>query len=678
MDPISLRHWIVDTDVDNICWLTLDRADSTANTLARDVLGELGQILSSLSSASPPKGIVIRSGKPSGFIVGADVKEFAALGSAPEATELAAEGQALMGRIAELDCPTVALIRGFALGGGLELALACDYRIAAKGYERNLGLPEVQLGIHPGFGGTVRSVALLGAPLALDLMLTGRALSPSEALAAGLLDAVAEPGELDKIAVDFIGARPRRRKAAWYLRLLSLRPLRGLLAGRIRRTVAKRVLRAHYPAPYAIVDLWQRFGGRGPAAYRAEVESIGALLVTSTCRNLVRVFLLRERLRHLGPKEARIDRVHVVGAGVMGGDIAAWCALRGLTVTLQDRAMEYVTPALDRAKSLFSKRLKAPGAAAEASGRLQPDVAGTRAGSADLLIEAIVENREAKSGLFAALEPRLKDGAIIATNTSSIRLEDLAPALTAPNRFVGLHFFNPVAQLPLVEVIRGPQTDDATMRRAAAFVIQIGKLPLPCRSSPGFLVNRILMPYMLEALRAVEEGTPPETVDAAAKAFGMPMGPIELADRVGLDVAFHVAKILSAAFGTELPGSLERRVDAGELGVKTGRGFYEYVNGKPTKARDYPQPDADLEDRLVLALVNEAVACHADGIVEDADLVDAGVVFGTGFAPFTGGPIQYARTRDIDATRRRLETLAERFGPRFQPHEGWGQLATTP
>ena len=670
----SLRHWAVETDGENICWLTLDKADASSNTLSRAVLEELEGALE-LVLGRRPLGLVIRSGKPSGFILGADVKEFVGLTSASDATALAERGQRLMARIAAFDCPTVALLNGFALGGGLELALACTYRVAELGYERTLGLPEVQLGIHPGFGGTVRMVELLGAPMALDLMLSGRSLAPLEALAVGLVDRVAAAGELKAAAVELIKRRPPRRRARWYHRLLGNAPLRRWLASRIRARIAARASPEHYPAPFAIVDLWARHAARGPAAYRAEVESIGQLLVGATSKNLVRVFLLRERLRNLAPKSGNFERVHVVGAGIMGGDIAAWCALKGLNVTLQDRALSYVTPALERARTSFARRLRAPGAAAAALARLQADVEATRVGAADLVLEAIIEDLEAKCALFRGLEGKLRADTLLATNTSSLRLEDLVPALTTPKRLVGLHFFNPVAQLPLVEVIRGTDTADDIFARALSFVIQIGKLPLPCRSAPGFVVNRVLMPYMLEALRAHEDGEALERIDAAAKAFGMPVGPIELADQVGLDTARHVARILSAAFGGNIPKALDAKVDAGKFGVKSGEGFYKYVDGRPQKNRNYPRADRDLEDRLLLPLVNEACACLAEGIVADADLLDAGMVFGTGFAPFTGGPIHYARQRGIENVVRRLGELQKRFGARFAPHPGWSRLS---
>jgi 3-hydroxyacyl-CoA dehydrogenase/enoyl-CoA hydratase/3-hydroxybutyryl-CoA epimerase len=669
----KLKHWTVDRDGDNVCWLTLDKADSTSNTLSQAVLVELEEALG-LVTAERPLGLVVRSAKSSGFILGADVNEFVGLKSAAEATAAAARGQELMARIAALDCPTVAILNGFALGGGLELALACTYRVAELGYERTLGLPEVQLGIHPGFGGTVRMVELLGAPLALDLMLTGRSLAPLEARSAGLVDRVAAADELNAVAVELIKTRPPRRRARWHFRLLALAPLRGWLARRVRARVAARASPEHYPAPFAIVDLWDRHGARGAAAYRAEVESIGRLLVGTTSKNLVRVFLLRERLRNLAPKAGHFERVHVVGAGIMGGDIAAWCALKGLTVSLQDRELKYVTPALERARALFARRLRAPGAADAANARLQSDVDGKRIDTADLVLEAIVENLDSKRNLFRGLESKLRDNTLLATNTSSLRLEDLASALSAPQRLVGLHFFNPVAQLPLVEVIRGTATAADTFSRALAFVIQIGKLPLPCQSAPGFVVNRVLMPYMLEALRAHEDGEPLERIDAAAIAFGMPVGPIELADQVGLDTARHVARILSEAFGGQVPKDLDAKVEAGKLGVKSGEGFYKYVDGRAQKARDYRQPDRDLEDRLVLPLLNEACACLAEGIVADADLLDAGMVFGTGFAPFTGGPIHYARQRGVEQIVNRLTELQQRFGSRFAPHRGWSRL----
>jgi len=420
-----------------------------------------------------------------------------------------------------------------------------------------------------------------------------------------------------------------------------------------------------------VIDLWQRYGARGPGAYVAEANSIGELLVGSTAKNLVRVYFLRERLRNLAPKRDDVERVHVIGAGVMGGDIASWCVVRGLAVTLQDRAMEYVEPAIERAKKFFKRRLRAPGDAAAAEERLTVDLDATQIGESDVVIEAIVEQLEPKQSLFRKVESEVSEHAILATNTSSIRIEEIAAVMVDPGRLVGLHFFNPVSRLPLVEVIRGAETSEAVLHRAMSFVTQIGKLPLPCRSEPGFVVNRILAPYMLEALRAHEEGFSFETIDKAAQNFGMPTGPVELADRVGLDITLQVTEIL----GTSAPELLRAKVKAGELGAKTGRGFYKFKNNRPQKASRYDRPSRDLQDRLILALVNEAMACFEDGVVDDLDLLDAGVIFGTGFAPFTGGPIHYVLERGIEDVIVRLESLAERFGAQFNPRPGWRKLA---
>lgn len=674
MARAPLKHWRHHIDAASIAWVVLDQAESGSNTLSSEVLGELDELVALLEQHDALRGVVIKSAKASGFILGADITEFGKLGTAEAGALAAARGQRVMRRIAALRCPSVALIEGFALGGGLELAMACTYRIAATSYERNLGLPEVQLGIHPGFGGTVRAVQLMGALRAMDFMLTGRSLSPLEAVGAGLVDRVAEADELDAVAQTLISERPAVGRAAWPVRVLGWKPVRRILANRMRSLAARRAKPEHYPAPYAIIDLWERYGGRGERAYEAEAASIGKLLVSATCKNLVRMFLLRERLRNSAPKEANVQRVHVVGAGVMGGDIANWCALRGLDVGVQDRAIEFVKPALERGKALFRKRLKGPGAADAAIARVHVDLEGHTIESADLILEAIVEDLDLKRRLFADLESTAKRAAILATNTSSIPIEAIAQALNEPSRLVGIHFFNPVARLPLVEVIRGPQTGADTFVRAMSFVTQIGKLPLPCRSAPGFVVNRILTPYMLEALRAHEDGYALETIDAAARDFGMPMGPIELADRVGLDVALHVAKILSDVLGGAPPKKLESMVDGGHLGVKSGHGFYRYANGRAQKQRKFPRPEKTLEDRLILALINEAVACFEDGVVEDCDLIDAGVVFGTGFAPFTGGPINYARQIGFERVRTRLSELAAEVGPRFAPHPGWDRL----
>ena len=399
-------------------------------------------------------------------------------------------------------------------------------------------------------------------------------------------------------------------------------------------------------------------------------------MCTITSRNLVRVFFLQSRLKGQGNKiEKKIEHVHVIGAGVMGGDIAAWCALRGHTVTLQDREEKYVQPAIERAQKLFEKKVRDAGEREETAKRLRSDVEGAGVAEADLVIEAIFENLEAKQELYQKLAASMKPGAMLATNTSSIELEELRTVLDEPERFIGLHFFNPVPLMPLVEVIRCEDTDQAALDIGFAFVKAIGKLPLECRSAPGFVVNRILAPYMAEAMHLHEDGVSLVEIDRAAERFGMPMGPVELVDSVGIDVALHVSKVLGGALNRPVPAGLADMVERGQLGRKSGRGFYEWVDGKPQKpAGDQGSVPSDIEDRLVLAMVNEAVACLAEGVVTDPDLLDAGVIFGTGFAPFRGGPINYARERGTDAVVAALKALAEAHGERFAPHPHWAQL----
>jgi 3-hydroxyacyl-CoA dehydrogenase/enoyl-CoA hydratase/3-hydroxybutyryl-CoA epimerase len=426
-----------------------------------------------------------------------------------------------------------------------------------------------------------------------------------------------------------------------------------------------------------MIDLWAKHGASSKTGYDAEAESFGKVMSTDTSRNLIRVFFLQGKLKKQGNEtDKKVENVHVVGAGVMGGDIAAWCALRGLNVTLQDREQKYIDPALQRAQKLFGKRVRDEAKRTQTAERLRSDVAGDGVTDADLIIEAIYENLEAKQELYKALQAKMKPGALLATNTSSIRLEELRTVLDEPKRFIGLHFFNPVAMLPLVEVIRCEDTDQEAMDIGFAFTKGIGKFPLECSSSPGFLVNRVLAPYMGEAMALAHEGVPLVEIDKAAVRFGMPMGPIELVDSVGLDIAQHVAGILTAASNREVPeNGLAELVDGGLLGRKTGQGYYHWEDGKAVKpaAGGGPVPE-DIEDRLILPMVNEAVACLSEGVVADADMLDAGVIFGTGFAPFRGGPINYARERGFDAVVAALKSLAERHGERFAPHSGWSVL----
>ncbi|MGH8224432.1 MAG: enoyl-CoA hydratase-related protein, partial [Woeseiaceae bacterium] len=430
----DLEHWRHETDADRIVWLCIDKADGSANVLSGPVLRELASIIEPMHR-NPPAGLVIHSGKPGGFVMGADINEFTTIGDEDEAYELIRLGQQVLDRVEALPCPSVAVINGFALGGGLELALACHYRIALENRKPVIGLPEVQLGIHPGFGGTVRAMRSSGVRAAMQLMLTGQSITVDRARAQRLVDRVCRESEWRALARELIHDKPPRARAPWLDRLLQLAPLRPLVAKTLRKQVAAKARPDHYPAPYAIIDLWSRYAASPRRAYEAEARSIAHLMCTPTSRNLVRVFFLQNRLKGQGRKpEAKVERVHVVGAGVMGGDIAAWCALRGLRVTLQDRADEYVQPAIGRAMRLFEKKVRDPNERAATTDRLRADVAGDGVADADLVIEAIYEELAAKQGLYRNLQPAMKDGAVLATNTSSIRLEDLRTVLDAPQR----------------------------------------------------------------------------------------------------------------------------------------------------------------------------------------------------------------------------------------------------
>ncbi len=668
---MSTKHWTYEKDGSGLGWLGIDKADGSVNVLSAPVLRELDELLADIE-VDLPAGLVIYSRKPGGFIMGADINEFTRIDSAAQAYELVRQGQRVLDRLEELSCPTVAVIEGHALGGGLELALACNYRIAVDTDQRILGLPEVQLGIHPGFGGTVRAVRLCGVRPAMELMLTGNPVDPREGRRIGLVDELCRQGDSRAAATRLLAARPPRQTPPTLERLLNVAPVRPLIRRLLEKQVAGKARREHYPAPYAIIDLWTRHGARGAMAFEAEARSIAELMCTPTSRNLVRVYFLQNRLKGQGSRTAsEVHRVHVVGAGVMGGDIASWCALRGLDVSLQDRELKYIEPALERARKLFEKRIRDDAERTATTARLRADVDGSAVAEADLVIEAIFEDLDAKQTLYRSLQPQLKPGAVLATNTSSIRLEDLRTVLDSPDRFVGLHFFNPVAKLPLVEVIRCEDTSPAALDIGLRFVRDIGKLPLECASSPGFVVNRILAPYTNEALLLAQEGVGLAAIDKAAVRFGMPVGPIELLDSVGIDVALHVARVLGAAFGRPIPVLLEQQVAEKKLGRKSGEGFYRWADGKAVKTEDGGPAPADIEDRLILPMVNESIACLHENVIGDPDLLDAGVIFGTGFAPFRGGPLQYARSVGSAAIIARLTTLASRHGDRFVPHSGW-------
>lgn len=672
------QHWQLTTDKEDILWLTFDRQGKSANTFSKEVFQELEQIIQEIE-AKQPAAVILRSGKKSGFIAGADITQFLHLQSEQEAFDLIRQGQLIFDRWEKLPVPTIAMISGFCLGGGTEFALACTYRVASEDAATKLGLPEVKLGIHPGWGGTVRLPKLIGAPKAMSVMLTGSMLSARAAKRIGMIDAAVPERQLEHAARYYATQTPRPHRPKLFEKLTNQSWIRPLLTPIFNKQLSAKIRPEHYPAPFAIVKNWRQDGAKGALAMENEARSIARLMMTPQAKQLVRVFFLQEQLKALTKNNSaqKIQSVHVIGAGTMGGDIAAWCALKGMQVTLQDTAAEKIAPAIKRAHKLYTKKLKEPRLVQAALDRLQPDLQGNGLGRADLVIEAIFENLEVKRELFKGLEAQTKSSAILATNTSSIPINEIATALNDPSRLVGIHFFNPVALMPLVEVVRGEMTSVSCLEQAMTFVGQIGKLPLPVKSSPGFLVNRLLMPYLMEAMELLEEGVSANEIDRAATEFGMPMGPIELADKVGLDVCLFTAENLCAHLGGQVPNRLREIVAAGRLGVKTGAGFYEYKNGKPIReSAGQPGPE-DMTDRLILRMANEAVEVLSKRVVESHDLLDAGMVFGTGFAPFRGGVTAYIDARGPKDIKLTLESLAGRLGDRFKLANGWQEYDTT-
>jgi 3-hydroxyacyl-CoA dehydrogenase / enoyl-CoA hydratase / 3-hydroxybutyryl-CoA epimerase len=533
------------------------------------------------------------------------------------------------------------------------------------------------LGLHPGLGGTARFTRLVNPMQAMTLMLTGKTIDARKAKSLGLVDAVTEERHVRNAVKDAVFGRLKRARPGILNTILNFTPVRGLLASRMRSEAAKAAPREHYPAPYALIDLWEKHGGDRPAMLTAEKTSFANLMVTPTAQNLIRVFFLREQMKKLAGGGNTISHVHVIGAGAMGGDIAAWCANQDMHVTLGDMKPDPIAGAIKRASELFGKIMHKRTDVRDALDRLVPDLDGEGVRNADLIIEAVPEKLELKQKVYAGLEPKMKPGAILATNTSSIPLQDLRSSLQRPERLVGLHFFNPVSRLQLVEVVSHDGTDAQFLKQALAFVGAIDRLPLPVKSSPGFLVNRALTPYMLEAMMMLDEKIDKRTIDAAAEKFGMPMGPIELADQVGLDICLAVGDMLRSKFGDALPPTpawLRDKVANGELGRKTGKGFYVWKGGKADKGAalsSSAEPTAEMIDRLVLPMSNVCVACLREGIVDNADMVDGAMIFGTGYAPFRGGPLNYARSRGVQNVTATLYALAVRFGDRFRPDAGW-------
>ncbi len=668
------KHWHLMRDDNDIAWLILDKKDSSANVLGVEVLDELGKIVDELEKDAP-KGLVLRSVKASGFCMGADISQFTELESESDVVDKLTRAHEVIDRFEALPFTTVAVIHGACLGGGLELALCCDYRLAIPGAK--LGFPEIQLGLHPGLGGTARFTYLVDPIEAMTLMLTGKTIPHSKARKLGAVDQVVDERHVRAAVTAAMDGMIDQGDHGIRGRVLRSKPARQLEGRQMRSKSAKKAPPQHYPAPEALIELWEHHGGDSESMRKAEIESFARLMMTETSRNLVKVFFLREKLKGQGKVDAEpVRHVHVVGAGEMGGDIAGWCAYQGLQVSLFDMEPKKVAQAVGKLSELCEKKHRSASETRDILDRMTPDLANQGVERADVVIEAVPEKVEIKQKVYEEVEPRLKKGAILATNTSSIPLESLQEKLKDPSRLVGLHFFNPVAMMPLVEVVSHDKIDDEVLKRARRFTGQIDRLPTPVRTAPGFLVNRALTPYLVEAMTLLDEGVDAEAIDKVAEDFGMPMGPIELADQVGLDICMSVADMLRERLEDPMPAApdwLRQKVDDGKLGKKTGEGLYDWKKGKADKKDKFEEAPEDTLDRLLLPMLNACMACLREGVIESEELVDGAMIFGTGFAPFRGGPMSYARQRGFDEIKSTLEDLAKRYDDRFKPDRGWSE-----
>lgn len=646
-DALDLKDWRFAIDGEGIAWATFDREGESMNSLGRRPIEELGAIVERVEAearAGRVKGLVIISGKERGFIVGADIREFEHFKTEADVIAALNPVNAMLDRIERMSVPVVAAVHGVCVGGGLELILACHYRIGTRDDATRVGFPEVKLGIFPGFNGTARSIRQAGPVAAMQNMLTGSMIRASTAKALGFLDQlVNSPGELRWAARKAVQQKRKSKPAGVAQVLMTKQPARSFLAKKMREETAKKAREDHYPAPFRLIDLFEKHGGNLDAMKVAETKAFAPLMLTDTARNLRRVFRLTELLKGQAPKKLgwKPSRVHVIGAGTMGADIAGVCVAAGMEVTLQDINAAQLEKGIAAQGKLFSKKFKTKALKDAAKARLIPDPEGKGVSRADVIIEAIVEKLDIKQKLFADLETKIKPGAVLATNTSSLKLADIAAPLKDPGRLIGLHFFSPVPQMPLVEVVQAASTREEEVKKGAAFVTAIDKFPLITKDVPGFLVNKVLTPYMFKAFERLEKGEDKEKIDEAVRTFGMPMGPIELADSVGLDICLHVAKILGGG-GTE-GSKLERLVSSGRLGKKTGEGFYLWKDGKPVRGKsEFSKAELErLGKEIVQPIIDESQKALDEGVVASADLVDAGMIFGTGFAPFRGGPLHY-------------------------------------
>lgn len=635
-----MAHWKMDCDADGYVWLTIDVADKSVNVLTHEVLDELDELVSNLSKQEEIKGLALLSGKSGGFVYGADVRQFELLKDAETVATHINKAHHIMNSIANLPYPTVVGIEGIAVGGGLELPLVFDHIIVTASPKTQLGFPEVGLGILPGYGGSGRAYRRVGLAMALELMLTGKSVDANKAFAIGLVDQLVDnEGELRDAAKAWLkaqnGVKPQR----------DMQPVPDDADAIFRAAGEAHLSRAradHTPAPFAIIDHIRDHMTDPQAMTDAELIIFPALMTSPASKGLRRLFDYKDKVRKSGRGDSGVKHLHVIGGGVMGGDIAAYSAMSGFTVTLSDQNPDAIDKAIERAKVLYERRLKTEDKIADAMARLTADPDGHGMAKADLIIEAVAERLDVKQAVFRDMESRAKSDAILATNTSSIPLASIAEVLTHPECLVGIHFFNPMPVLPLVEIIWADTTAAAITDRAMRFAGQLKKMPIRCKSAPGFMVNRALLPYIYGGIDKMLAGTDADRIDEAMVDYGMPMGPIELADQIGLDVTLDAG--LPLGVPDQVAAVLQDHIDQGKLGRKSGSGFYQWDGKKAIRPRhQYPAGElAALAEELLLPMIEECQSAVDEGVVENADMADAGMIFGTGFPGFRGGPLFWA------------------------------------
>ncbi len=632
--------------------LVFDREDSAANIFDSDTLAELSERLDELASQPEVTGLLIRSAKPRIFIAGADLNELSTA-RGEKLTRLIATGQTLINRIADLPYPTVAAIHGACVGGGYELALACDWRVASDAPETKIGLPETQLGILPAWGGTTRLPELLGLQDALPVILSGKLHSAALAKRKGLVDEIVPKEHLKSHALSFL---KKGKRHLTHNPITHNQAVAALTRVQAHKELLKKT-RGHYPGPEAALEVAVASIGRTRAqSQQAELDAILRLASLPETAQLIRLFFLQERAkkhRHTAAEPREIQQAAVIGAGLMGSGIAYWLSTRKIKTILQDISADALAQGVKSISGLYADATKhhvfSKTEASRGLDRIHPASGNIPLKNCDLVVEAAVEELSIKQKIFADLSARCRPDTILATNTSALPIHELSSSITNPERLVGLHFFNPVHRMQLVEVVRTESTSDETLATAVAFVRKIGKLPVVVKDSPGFLVNRILMPYLVEAASMFEQGGDPEEIDKAMLDFGMPMGPLRLLDEVGLDVAMHVAETLAAAFPDrmEVPEVVEKLLESGHTGRKGGSGFYVYDSASPavnaeaisfqTGTEDTPE---DVQQILSSLMSQEAKLCLKEGVAETSEDIDLAMVLGTGYPPFRGGPMQ--------------------------------------